>query len=187
MHGRRALEWRRGQHLLRKILFFIALRFKFMAKYFLLPCALKMSKVFLVTGLSMPISCSPAKDLLLPHSGPRSSFWLAVSTTCAPTEHSMEWCSHSLTVILSSLSFQSWFVTIHVWQSMLAMCLSWFLTLSPTSTQFDPKPSALLYGSPQSPRLSEQLQLQQRWALCHQQHPQPSSGWQGLIRKWNIS
>lgn len=62
-------------------------------------------------------------------------------------------------------------------------------TLDPLSytTQFGPKPSALLYGSPQSPRLSEQLQLQQRWAPCHQQHPWPSSGWQGLIRKWNIS
>lgn len=39
-----------------------------MAKYFLLPCALKMSTAFLVIGLSMPISCSPAKDLLFPRS-----------------------------------------------------------------------------------------------------------------------
>lgn len=50
------------------ILFFTALRFKFMAKYFLLPCALKMSTALLVIGLSMPISCSPAKDLLFPRS-----------------------------------------------------------------------------------------------------------------------
>lgn len=89
-HAREWQGWRRGQHLLRKVLFFTALRFKFMAKYFLLPCAQKMSTSFLVTGLSMPISCSPAKDLLH-HSGPRSSFWLALSTTLCS-----HWAQHGV-------------------------------------------------------------------------------------------
>lgn len=39
-----------------------------MAKYFLVPCALKMSTALLVVGLSLPISSSAGKDLLLPAS-----------------------------------------------------------------------------------------------------------------------
>lgn len=148
-----------------------------MAKYFLVPCALKRRAAFLVVSLSLPISSSPGKDLLLPPPfSPSSSLWLVLSS------HLRSHCAQhgvmfSFPHCYSAISVISELIRDHSGLAQHAHSVPQ-LMLDPLSytTQFGPKPSALLYGSPQSPRLSEQLQLQQRWAPCHQQHPRPSSG-----------
>lgn len=109
------------------------------------------------------------------HLVPAAPFGELSPATCIPTVHGRVIFpsphGYSAISVIAELV-----VTAQVWHSTLTVVPQLMLDPLSSTTQFGPKPSALLYGSPQSPGLSEQLQLQQRWAPCHQQHPRPSSG-----------